>query len=148
MKRNDCYDRVKQAAENYNAAVHAIEVLIEIVVEQPILLSSRDLDLAKMRFLVDNLHDVYFVQMFAVFESIVRHFWTTTVRDSRPLTKVLLTSVASRRRIPQDMLDAVQSIREFRNQLVHEEHNVREQFAIESAFAHLNRYLAWLPLQW
>ena len=101
-----------------------------------------------MRAVPEQLHDIYFIRMFACFESDLRHYWRTNVRDTKPLTEQLLSSIAARRGVPQDTLDSVQEIREFRNVLIHEEHEIRRRFTIDEASAHLNTYLARLPLNW
>ena len=101
-----------------------------------------------MRNLEHALHDIYFVQLFASFESSLRGYWRTNVRDTKPLTMQLIAAVAARRGVPDDTRDTVQEIREFRNLLIHEEHEVRHRFTIDEASGHLNTYLARLPLEW
>jgi hypothetical protein len=91
-----------------------------------------------MRALPQELHDVYFARMFACFESDLRHFWRTTVRDTKPLTEQLLSAIAARRQIPQDRLDNVQWIREFRNHLIHGDQGFTRPFTIDEAGSHLN----------
>jgi hypothetical protein len=86
--------------------------------------------------------------MFALFESSPRHYWRTNIRDSKPLTQQLISSIAGRLGVPQDTLDKVQEIRKFRNYLLHEEFEVTSSFTIEEASGHLNTYLARLPLEW
>jgi hypothetical protein len=86
--------------------------------------------------------------MFACFESSLRHYWRASVRDTRPLTEQLISSIAGRRGVPQDTVDAVHEIREFRNCLIHEETEVEERFTIDEASRHLNTFLARLPLKW
>jgi hypothetical protein len=111
-------------------------------------LYTNDLSLTELRSLAQELHDVYFVRMFACFESSLRHFWRTTIKNSKPLTRQLLSSIAGRLGVPQDTLDTVQEIRDFRNYLIHEEHEVKRRFTIVEASGHLNTYLARLPLEW
>ncbi|MBI1899946.1 MAG: hypothetical protein HYS13_02375 [Planctomycetia bacterium] len=122
--------------------------MIRLVVEQPHYLYSHHLNLSQMRALAAELHDVYFVRMFGCFESILRHYWRNEVRDTRPPTQELLSRIADRTGVPQDTLDRVQEIREFRNLLIHEEHELRRRFTIVDASKHLNRYVARLPLRW
>jgi hypothetical protein len=122
--------------------------LIRLAVEQPRYLRDEKIDLGEIRALPKELHDVYFARMFACFESDLRHYWRTTVRDTKPVTERLLSAVAARRGVPQDMLDAVQEVREFRNYLIHEGHQPRRQIAIDEASRRLNAYLARLPLEW
>jgi hypothetical protein len=101
-----------------------------------------------MKALAEELPDVYFVRMFAGFESSLRDYWQTNVRATKPSTEQLVTSIAGRRGIPQDTLDAVHEIREFRNFLIHEGYAVKKRFTIEEASGYLNTYLARLPFEW
>jgi hypothetical protein len=148
MRRLDCHDRIKQVMRSYQNALRAVEVLIRLAVQQPRYLRDENLDLSELRALPKELHDVYFARMFAYFESDLRHYWRTTVRDTKPLTEHLLSAIAARRGVPQDTLDAVQRIREFRNYLIHEGHEPRRMIAIDEASGDLNAYLARLPLVW
>jgi len=148
MKLLDCHNAIKQVKSNYQTALQTVNVLIGIVVELPQLLYNHNLDLTEMRSLALNLHDVYFVRMFASFESSLRHYWRTKLRDTKPLTQQILSSLAGRFGVPQDTLDIVQEIREFRNYLIHEEHEIKKRFTIEEASKHLNTFLARLPIEW
>jgi hypothetical protein len=148
VRRIDCHERLKQVKRSYEAALRTVQVLISVVREQPDYLYNRSLDLSEMRGLAEELHDVYFVRMFSSFESCIRHFWRAVVRDTKPVTQQLVASVAARRGVPEDTQDAVQEIREFRNFLIHEEHEAKKRFTIDEASKHLNTYLARLPLEW
>jgi hypothetical protein len=119
-----------------------------LATQQPQYLHDHDLSLPEIKSLVVGLHDVYFVRLFACFESALRHYWRTSVKATKPSTEQLLGSIAGRRGVPQDTLDAVHEIRKFRNYLIHEEHEVEARFTIEEASRHLNTYLARLPLEW
>jgi hypothetical protein len=146
--RIHCHDRIKQAKRSYEAALHTVNVLLELVTLQPKLIFEHELDLNEIRQLKQELHEVYFVRMFASFESSVRDYWRTSVRDTKPLTERLLNSVAGRRGVPEDIVDTVHEIRDFRNCLIHGDHVGETQFTIDEASRILNTYLARLPLQW
>lgn len=148
MRRLDCHDAIKQVKTGYQTALQTVRVLIGIVEEKPACLFQHNLSLAELRVLGGELHDVYFVRMFARFESSLRNYWKISVRDSKPLTQQLISSIAGRRGVPQDTLDAVHEIRNFRNYLIHEEHEVQKHFTIEEASRPLNTFLARLPLEW
>lgn len=148
MRRLDCHDAIKRVRRSYEIAVRTVEVFVRIARQEPQHLRQNDLALADIDAMRKELHDVYFVRMFACFESALRHYWRTKVRDTRPLAAVLLSSLAAKRGVPQDTLDVIQEIRGFRNFLIHEESNAESRFTIEEASAHLNTYLARLPLEW
>ena len=148
MRCSDCHDRIKLVHSNYETALRIVTAMIRLVEEKPQYLRIYHLDLLDMRALAKELHDAYFVRMFAAFESGLRHYWCASGRHSKPPTGQLLSSIAARRRIPREALDDVQEIRHFRNYLVHEEHDVVRRFTIAESSQLLNRYLARLPLEW
>jgi len=148
MRRLDCHARIKGVKSSYQTALQVVNLLTKIAARQPRYLFDHSLDMVELEALGQGLHDVYFVRMFASFESSLRDYWRASVRNSRPATEQLLGAIAGRRGVPQDTLDAVQEIREFRNCLIHEEHQVRRRFTIDEASKHLNTYLARLPLEW
>jgi hypothetical protein len=148
MRRNDCHIRIKQIIINYENAIQMVQILTGIVTEQPQYLHRHNLSLAEMRALAIEFHDIYFTRMFACFESSLRHYWRITVRDTKPLTEQLLSSIAGRQGVPQDTLEAVHNIRKFRNFLIHEEHEIEMRFTIHEAGGYLNKYIARLPHEW
>jgi len=148
MRRLDCHTGIKQVTSSYQTALQTVNILIGIVENQPKYLHQYKLALDELHDLRKGLHDIYFVRMFACFESNLRNYWMTSVKKSRPLTYQLLSSIAGRRGIPQDVLDTVHEIRDFRNYLIHEEHEVRRRFTIVEASRYLNTFLARLPIKW
>jgi hypothetical protein len=125
-----------------------VDVLVQLAQNDPRYLNANALELSALRALPRELHDVYFARMFACFESDLRHYWRSIGRRTTPPTEHLLSSIAARRGIPQDTLDDVQRVREFRNHLIHEQHEVPRQVTIDEAIGYLNAYLARLPLEW
>jgi hypothetical protein len=148
MRRLDCHDSIKQVEFSYETALQTVTAMISLVEKQPAYLRIYHLDLNHMRTLAQELHDLYFVRMFACFESSLRHYWRISVRDTKPSTGQLLSLIAGRRSVPQDTLDGVQEIRNFRNYLIHEEHEVGRRLSIDESSKLLNEYLARLPLKW
>ena len=75
MRRLDCHNRIKQVKSDYETALRIMQVFIELAIQEPEHLHNNNLDLHEMRALASGLHDVYFVRMFASFESSLRHYW-------------------------------------------------------------------------
>jgi hypothetical protein len=148
MRRLNCHNAIKQVKSSYDTALQIVALLIEIVKEEPEYLYKYNLPLGAVRGFAKELHDVYFVRMFACFESSLRHYWQTCIRKTKPLTRHLIISIAGRLGVPKDILDAVHEIRDFRNYLIHEEHEVGRRFTIAEASKHLNAFLARLPREW
>jgi hypothetical protein len=160
MRLTECFDRIKRAKEDYRTASRAIQALTTLAAQQPDVLHGQGLDPAGIRALdLDHLHSVYFIWMFACFESSLRHFRQAesksksrtkpkSKRKSKTKAVDLIIAIGTRRAIPQDTLDTVQEIREFRNDLIHEQHGDVRPFTIDEASRHLNIYLSRLPLEW
>jgi hypothetical protein len=148
MRRSDCHDNIKVVKSSFETALRTVEAMISLVEKKPEYLRIYDLDLIDMRILAEELHTVYFVRMFASFESSLRHYWRSSVRESKPSTRQLLSSIAARRGVPEETLEDVQEIRNFRNYLIHEEHQAGRRFSIDESSELLNKYLSRLPLEW
>jgi hypothetical protein len=138
MKRLDCHSRIKRAKANYDTAHQAVSVFITLVENDPGILYDNGLELNTLKVMLATLHEVYFAHMFACFETSIRHFWTTTVRNTKPGTEQL----------PQDDLDTAHDIRDYRNSIIHDDHIPRRLFTIVEALGPLNVFLARLPLEW
>ncbi len=148
MRRLDCHGRIKQLTNHYQTALRTVRAMIQLAELHPEYLRDYDLDPIEMRAVAKQLHDVYFTQLFACFESCLRDYWRTDVRDTSPPTKQLLSSIAARRGVPQNTLDVVHDIRNYRNYLIHEEHTATRECTIDESVNHLNTYIARLPRQW
>jgi hypothetical protein len=148
MRRKECHNRIEQVRSHYETALRVANTLIRLAEDQPKSLHGYNLTIGEMRPLLDEFHDMYFTRMFAWFESDLRHYWRTTVRDTRSSTEQLLSGIAARRAIPRTLLADVHEFREFRNYLIHEEHEARSPITIDVARHRMNAFLAWLPLEW
>lgn len=148
MLRTRCFRRIAGVLDNYRTVLKTVDVLVQLAQNDPRYLKANALELSTLRALPRERHDVYFARMFACFESDLRHYWRTMGRKASPPTEHLLSSIAARRGLPQDTLDAVQRVRAYRNHLIHEQHEVPLPVTIDEALGCLNAYLARLPLEW
>jgi hypothetical protein len=148
VRRSDCHDRIKDVMRSYQGALQTANVLLGIVEQRPQYLHDHHLDLAELRALAQELHNPYFIWMFACFESDLRHYWQAKIKNTKPSTERLISSIAARRQVPQVTQDAVHKIREYRNSLVHEQHDITRAFTMHEASRHLNTYIARLPPAW
>jgi hypothetical protein len=128
--------------------LRTVTAMIAIVEQRPDYLRIHRLEMADLRALKKELHDLCFVQMFASFESSLRNYWRTRVRATKPPTRQLLLSIAEKRGIEEETVEDVQAIRDLRNCLIHEERTIERQFSIDEASRLLSKYLARLPLEW
>lgn len=148
MRRTDCFDRVQAAVAHYRTVLKTVNVLIRLAEVQPGLLQRNRLQLSALRALPAELQDVYFARIFACFESDLRDYWRAVGRRTKPQTEHLLSAIATLRDMPQTTVARVQEVREYRNYLIHEQHQTRRPITIGEATNRINAYLAWLPLEW
>jgi hypothetical protein len=62
MRRSDCHDRIKRTKSSYDAALRTVTAMIAIVEQRPDYLRIHRLEMADLRALKEELHDLYFVQ--------------------------------------------------------------------------------------
>ncbi len=149
MRGVDCHDRLKTIRNNYSTALATVQTVIEFAGQHIDLMQNKNLDLKALKAVESQLHEIYFARFFAGFENILRHYWKSGLgKDTSPMTSVLISSIGARRHIPQGTIDVVQAIRDYRNSLVHDEHQVLRAFTIEEASPHLHVFISRLPLVW
>lgn len=110
---------------------------------------------ADWRRAADNLDGTYLVRLFAVFESGLRDFWTSTQKGgllegerSMILTRHLIESVTARRRIEGELVAEVHAVREYRNTLTHGSAATPDAVPLRDATRGLATFLARLPETW
>jgi hypothetical protein len=96
-----------------------------------------------------RLGDTYLIRLFAVFEHVIREYWTSGLRrQTAPPVGILIDRVAAKLKIPESLADPVHTIREYRNSLVHEDTVASDRISVPEARADLSRYVTRLPLHW
>jgi hypothetical protein len=86
--------------------------------------------------------------MFAEFETGVRSYWRTIRPRARTPVESLLARVGDRCEIPLDVIQDAQTVREYRNQLVHDRDEQVKAVTIADARHRLATYFARLPIKW
>jgi hypothetical protein len=138
---------VKAIEREYSALRLAAHRLVEQARDDPSILKkdaigSRDLGNASQ-----NLEGTYLVRLFAEFETGLRLYWAT-IRPSHPRTEDLVNRVASKRKISDELIKAVHSVREYRNSLVHEREDETNPVSLSAARSCLCEFLSRLPENW
>lgn len=147
MPRNDEWQsRIKSVETEYKAMRQASERFKKMAIDDPSILEVG----SEHRHLVTacaNLESTYLIRLFAEFETGVRQYWATQ-KSTKPNTSDLLKGSASRRRIPTTELELADSVRQFRNCLVHESAGSLNAIPLAVARGCLCRFFAYLPPQW
>ena len=147
MPRNDEWQsRIKSVENEYKAMRQASERFKMMALNDPSTLEVG----SEHRHLITacaNLESTYLIRLFAVFETGVRQYWATQ-KPTKPKTINLLKGVASRRRIPTAELILADSVRKYRNCLVHESTESLTPIPLADARGYLCRFFAFLPPRW
>lgn len=146
LRRDEWHSRIKSVETEYKAMRQASERFKKMALDDPSILEVG----SEHRHLVTacaNLESTYLIRLFAAFEAGVRHYWATQ-KPTKPNTFDLLKGSASRRRIPTTELELADSVREFRNGLVHESAAFPEPIPLAVARGYLCRFFAYLPPEW
>lgn len=69
-------------------------------------------------------------------------------RPTEPRMRDLLDAIAARCYIPDDWLDHVHEVREYRNALIHEGEEKRTRITLATARRYLCRFFSRLPADW
>jgi hypothetical protein len=101
--RDDWLTRLKAVERDYSATRFATDRLADSARRDPTVL-GRLLEVRVLLQASDRLELTYFIRLFAVFESGLRHFWRAHRPGRRPRTEHLLDAVTSARGIPSDLL--------------------------------------------
>ena len=151
MKRSAAYDRLERVSDELESARFALSVIVRDWhrhLTSAIKRKGQLLSLGDLQRCLDNLEPTYIVRLFATFEGILRDYWAGAMRrKSEPTMTRLMDRVAARRRMDAATLANAHEIREFRNEIVHENVDVLV-FDFGQCGKRLGNYLSWLPVEW
>lgn len=150
MQRSNAFDMLRRVRGELDAGRFALTEVLRATRENLNFLQSAHksgVSESELRRCANNLETTFILRLFSEFEAILRDFWTATVRPTRPGMKPLMDSIAARRNIIAAHLTAAHSIRDFRNDIIHE--NLRDlRFTFPDCARELGKYLSWLPDAW
>lgn len=148
MRLLDCHARLAAVKRSSETARTTVEAFLMIAEANPDHLNDLEITIQEVQKLAVELEGMYFLRLFAAFESCVRDYWRNGVRNTKPLTETLIASLATRRGVPQDILDEVQQIRDYRNAITHDDHEPVRAYSLMEASRYLNTFLARLLRNW
>jgi hypothetical protein len=95
-----------------------------------------------------NLEITYVLRLFSTFEAILRDYWLIGVgRRTEPEMRRLMNSIAARRGVNADDLALANEIREYRNDIIHENLN-DGRLDFYQCLRGISLFLRWLPVEW
>jgi hypothetical protein len=150
MTKREAFDRMRRVRDELAAARFSLSYTLRVVNENLSALQAAGKDgtspseLARCR---ENLEINYILRIFSEFEGAVRSYWVSQVRNTRPNISTLMDRVADRLDITAPVLVAAHEIRNFRNDVVHQ--NPRAlTFDYSDCAKSLGNYLGFLPQNW
>ncbi len=94
-----------------------------------------------------NLEITYILRLFSEFEGILRDYWHAIGRKTKPQIGPLMNRVAAMRGIAAPDLASAHAVREFRNDVIHE--NLRTiRLPFPECARNLGMFIRWLPMNW
>jgi hypothetical protein len=109
--------------------------------------AGRALTQGDLRRARDHLEITYILRLFGAWEAILRDYWVGAVRPTEPDLKVLINSLATRRPVDPTTLSTVHDLRDFRNEIVHENLQVL-RYDFSQVARGLAKFLSYLPREW
>ena len=150
MSKRAAYDRLSDVRGELDSAQFALSYTIRHVDTRLDALQEAGRGGISQSELVrcrNKLEINYILRLFSEFEASVRSYWASEVRRTRPTMKILMDRVADRLRMSPSHLAAAHAIREYRNDVIHQNPGSLAHTFGECARA-LGIYLNWLPQNW
>lgn len=150
MTSREAFDGMRRVREELASARFSLSHTLRQVNEDLLILraagrgGTSPSELARCR---ENLEMTYILRLFSEFEAATRDFWISAVRNTRPKMGVLMDRVADRLNITTPVRQAAHEIREYRNDVIHQ--NPRAlQFDYSDCAKALGNYLGFFPQRW
>ena len=141
------YDRLKIVEDRFRAAKASVDHFFAICQKDSSQIDGIGLRVRDIRDCGNDLEDTYLIRAYAVFETILRDYWHTCKRRSRPNAEYLINHVGSTRTASSDDLKAVHAVREYRNRLVHGG-AMPAKITMAEGRSYMCRFLRYLPPAW
>ena len=148
-KKADCSERMKSVEREYENVEIVLDALVSPLVRSSGFLTKIGLSAADIQKCQKNLHDTYFIRLFAAFETSVRDYWKNGLRR-KPQVHIrdIIDSLASRHIVLEVVLNGVHRARKWRNRMIHEDDAEAEPVAINDARSAFGRFIGRLPDNW
>jgi hypothetical protein len=150
MTKREVFDRIRNVRYELDSAQFALAHVIRFVgsdlktLQQAGRAGISPSELLRCR---DNLEVNYILRLFSEFEAALRTYWISQVRNTQPNMETLMDRIADRVSMAPEPLAAAHEIRDYRNDIIHQNPRALAYTYGDSAKA-LGTYLGWLPQNW
>lgn len=150
MTRDHAFNLLKGVRDERNAGRVAIaQTLKEIDANIAFLqaITQAGVGKSELQRCARNIEITYVLRLFSEFEAILRGYWAAVGRKSNPRIMPLMNRVAVRCLISSADLARAHDVREFRNDIIHE--NLRNmRLSFDECKRNLGVFMRWLPIEW
>jgi hypothetical protein len=148
-RRHERIELIRAVEGEYRVVALALSMLRTRLSADPAGLKPHRLSWGNFERAMANLGATYVTRMFAEFEAGLREAWARKYRQTtEPRAADLLSAFQARCRIPQDLYDAVEDVRKYRNSIVHDQDEAVAAVSVDIAGRHLRTFLSKLPVTW
>ena len=148
MKQQQVMKNISSCFQFYDAARQATTYYHTACQKRPGLLIKASISLNDIYESNNDLEKTYIIRIFAEFEKALRDYYKNGMtRPRRPNVEVLMERVASNCYVHADVLRDADSVRDYRNGLIHDSHECLE-IPIRITKSYLGKYLSFLPQNW
>src|SRR5262249_16538805 len=121
MERSEAYRRLTRVRDEFLAARASMAYTLRQVwaasINPPLSVTLEQLNLGSK-----NLEITYVVRLFSEFEGILLDYWQTEMnRSTEPTVRTLIDRIADSRRMSPEQIADAHHVRDFRNDIVHEQ---------------------------
>ncbi|HEY7423558.1 MAG TPA: hypothetical protein VH682_04880 [Gemmataceae bacterium] len=139
--------RIKSVEKEYNATRFATDRLLAETRGDPGILKAA-VEIGHITNASKRLEGTYIIRLFAEFETGLKAFLRSTKTKIPGKAEKLLDRVASKVRMPDELLKNAHAVRAYRNLLVHDREEELTPIAIRKATSHLCTFFGRLPMTW
>lgn len=147
MKTSEIMQRLKRCESMCLAGKAATQHFLKAYQQDQSHFANAPFRIRDIRDCHEDLDTTYLIRIFALFETALRDFWSSSMnRPTHPRAQHLLNTVAARQNMPVVVLDHAHAVREYRNSLLHGA--LAPTVTLAEARSYLCTFLADLPRDW
>jgi hypothetical protein len=139
--------RIKAVEREYDVARLAVDRLAQHTREKPEILNA-DFRYRDIGMVVQRLEGTYLLRLFAEFEMALRHFLRALKIKIPKNAEPLIDKVRDKAHIARDDALKAHAVRQYRNNLIHDDSEPAPTVSIREATRDLGTFLGWLQRYW
>lgn len=150
MKRDDAYDRLRGIQDELDSARFSVGYVSAEIRRGGDPLSRELLTPSQLKICARNLEFTYTLRLFAVYEGVLRGYWSIVRPSPRPRRtniSILMDRLAAHCTIPYDLLKNAHDVRGYRNRIAHPT-IADDPLTFGDCKQRLAQFIKYLPRSW